>query len=76
MRQYEPRWNAEQQAMIDLMEIKGFGIVPDINEEYTLIKVYTPDGNIVPLMFKDDTEYGALRKVFIFVCGDKWSKYA
>lgn len=73
---YEPQWSAEEQTMIDLMELKGFGIVPDINKEYTIIKVYAPDGNIVPLMFRDDTEYGAIRKVFKFVTDGKGSKYA
>ena len=72
---YEPRWSAEEQTMIDLMEIKGFGVVPDINEEYTIIQLYTPD-NSHPLMFRDDTEYGAIRKVFKFVTDGKGSKYA
>ena len=72
---YEPRWSAEEQTMIDLMEIKGFGVVPDINKEYTIIQLYTPD-NSYPLMFRDDTEYGAIRKVFKFVSDGKGSKYA
>ena len=76
MRSYEPRWSAEEQTMVDLMELRGFGIVPDINEEYTIIKVYAPDGNIVPLLFRADTEYEAIRKVFKFVSDGKGSKYA
>ena len=72
---YEPRWSAEEQTMIDLMEIKGFGVVPDINKDYTIIQLYTPK-NTHPLMFRDDTEHGAIRKVFKFVSDGKGSKYA
>ena len=72
---YEPQWSAEEQTMIDLMELAGFGVVPHINQEYTTIQLYTPN-NTTPLVFKDDTEYGAIRKVFRFALDGKGSWYA
>jgi hypothetical protein len=72
---YEPQWSAEEQTMIDMMVLRGFGVVPIINREFTVINLYTPD-NTQPLLFRDDTEYGAIRKVFKFVCDGKGSKYA
>ena len=74
MGQYEPQWSDEEQTMIELMKIKGFGVVPDINREYTIIQLYTPD-NDRPLLFRDDTEYGAIRKAFKFFTEGKGSKY-
>lgn len=74
MGQYEPQWSVEEQTMIDLMEIKGFGVGTDINREYTIIQLYTPD-NDRPLLFRDDTEYGAIRKAFKFFTEGKGSKY-
>jgi hypothetical protein len=76
MGEYEPQWSAEEQTMIDLMKLAGFGVVPNINREHTTIQLYTPDGNTTPLVFRDDTEYGAIRKVFKFVTDGKGSKYA
>ena len=76
MGDYEPQWSAEEQTMIDMMVMKGYGVVPIINREFTVINLYTPDGNTQPLLFRDDTEYGAIRKVFKFVCDGKGSKYA
>lgn len=72
---YDPQWSAEEQTMIDLIEIKGCAIVPKIAEEYTVIQLYFPD-NDTPLLFRDDTEYGAIRKVFKYVTDGKGSKYA
>ena len=71
---YEPQWSVEEQTMIDLMEIKGFGVGADINREYTIIHLYTP-GNDHPLLFRDDTEYGAIRKAFNYFTEGKGSKY-
>ena len=76
MGDYEPRWSDEEQTMIDMMVLRGYGVVPIINREFTVINLYTPDGNTRPLLFRDDTEYGAIRKVFKFVCNGKGSKYA
>ena len=73
---YDPQWSVEEQTMIDMLEIRGCAIVPKITKEYTLIQLYLPDGNDRPLIFKDDTEYGAIRKVFQYVTEGKGSKYA
>lgn len=72
---YEPSWSAEEQTMIDLMELKGFGFGASIDRDCTVIRLYTPD-NTFPLLFKDDTEYGALRKAFKFASEDKGNEYA
>jgi hypothetical protein len=72
---YEPSWSAEEQTMIDMLELRGFGVGADINREYTIIHLYTPN-NSQPLLFRDDTEYGAIRKAFKFVSDGKGSKYA
>ena len=77
MRTYEPRWSAEEQTMIDLMELRGFGVIPNINRDHTTIQLYTPDnGAQAPLVFRADTEYEAIRKVFKFWSDGKKSKYA
>jgi hypothetical protein len=60
---YEPRWSAEEQTMIDLMNIAGCEVVSDINKEYTTIHVHLPYIKS-SLSFKDCTEYGAIRKAF------------
>ena len=74
MGQYEPQWSVEEQTMIDLMALNGCYINADINREYTIIQLYTPD-NDRPLLFRDDTEYGAIRKAFKFFTEGKDSKY-
>ena len=72
---YEPRWSNEEQTMIDLMEMRGCAIAPMITREYTVIQLYFPD-NHSPLLFKADTEYGAIRKAFKYWSDGKGSKYA
>jgi hypothetical protein len=59
---YEPQWSAEEQTMVDLMKLAGYGVVPDINEEDTIIHLINPNGK--SLYFRDCTEYGAIRKCF------------
>ena len=71
---YEPRWSAEEQTMIDMMKLAGYGVGEDINREYTIIHLYTPD-NDRPLLFRADTEYEAIRKAFKFFSDGKESKY-
>ena len=75
MRRYEPDWSAEEQTMIDVMDLAGYGVNADSNKEYTIIHLYTPD-NSQPLLFRDDTKYGAIRKAFKFWSDGKKSKYA
>ena len=65
---YEPRWSAEEQTMVDLMELNGYAVNADINKEYTRISVYAP--NKLPFDFMADTEYEAIRKAFNY-----WSKH-
>jgi hypothetical protein len=72
---YEPRWNAEEQTMIDVMELNGYAVGEDINKEYTVIHLLPPMSTR-PIMFRDDTEYGAIRKAFKYWSNGKGSKYA
>lgn len=65
---YEPRWNAEEQTMVDLMVLNGYGVVPDINKEYTSITLI-PTGISRNIVFRADTEYEAIRKAF-----NHWNK--
>jgi len=65
---YEPRWSAEEQTMIDVMNLAGCGVTPHIDREFTLIQLFPPDGTA--FQFKADTEYEAIRKAFNF-----WSKH-
>ena len=68
MSEYEPRWSDEEQTMIDLMKLAGFGVVPIINREFTTIQVFTPDGGEIRVT--KDTEYEAIRVAFA-----KWNKF-
>ena len=72
---YEPKWSAEEQTMIDLMELAGYGIGADINRDYTVIHLILPHTK-APLLFRADTEYEALRKAFKYWSEGKGSKYA
>ena len=69
MRTYEPRWSAEEQTMIDLMELSGLRVNADINSEYTDIFLQYQDGEENKFRFRADTPYEAIRKAF-----NTWSK--
>jgi hypothetical protein len=62
-------WSAEEQTMLDLMELNGFFIFIDsnINSDFYVAKLYKPNHTSLP--FKADTEYEALRKAFNY-----WTK--
>lgn len=60
---YEPQWSVEEQTMVDLMKLAGYGVVPDINREYTDIYL-TPPNESLGMRFRADTEYEAIRKCF------------
>jgi hypothetical protein len=64
MGRYEPSWNAEEQTMIDLMELGGYRIWASIDKDYTAIALVRPKAN--DKMFTADTPYEALRKCFSF----------
>ena len=64
---YEPQWSVEEQTMVDMMVLNGYGVTPIINRDYTLIQLFPPDGTA--FQFKADTEYEAVRKAFDF-----WTK--
>jgi len=68
-------WSAEEQTMVDIIKMRGLGLGFDVNREYVIVHLHTPD-NSQPLLFRDDTKYGAIRKVFNFVTEGKGSKYA
>ena len=57
--------------MVDLIELRGFGVLHNINREHTTIQLYTPDnGAQAPLVFRADTKYEAIRKAFNY-----WTKH-
>jgi hypothetical protein len=62
MGRYEPSWSAEEQTMIDLMELGGYRVSADINKESTTIQIYSPVGLLVRTV--KDTEYEAIRVAF------------
>ena len=65
---YEPQWSAEEQTMVDLMVLSGFGVNADINREYSAITL-VPKGVSRHIVFRADTEYEAIRKAF-----NHWNK--
>lgn len=72
---YEPQWSAEEQTMVDLMKLNGFGVIPHIERDFTTIALVSP--NTPDRLFKADTEYEAIRKCFSFWSKNNefWSKY-
>lgn len=65
---YEPQWSAEEQAMIDLMELSGYKVGADIDRNCTVVALFS--ANTPDTMFKADTEYEAIRKAFNY-----WTKH-
>ena len=61
-------WSAEEQTMVDLMELSGCFISPDINKECADIYLY--NGTTEGRRFRADTAYEALRKTFNY-----WTKH-
>jgi hypothetical protein len=68
MGRYEPSWSAEEQTMIDLMELNGCRVWASIDKECTAVALVRPKTN--DKMFTADTPYEALRKAF-----NAWSKH-
>jgi hypothetical protein len=66
---YEPSWSKEEQTMVDLMKLAGYGVVPEINREYTRIVLIPHPPQTAVYKFTADTEYEAIRKAFSF-----WNK--
>ena len=58
-------WSAEEQTMIDLMQLNGHGIEVISNKHYTDI-IVVPSGH----RFRADTTYEAIRKTFTY-----WAKH-
>jgi hypothetical protein len=57
-------WSAEEQTMVDLMQLNGCGVEVISNKHYTDI-VVVPSGYV----FRGDTTYEAIRKAFTY-----WTK--
>ena len=66
---YEPRWSAEEQTMVDLMELNGCKLDVDTTRDFCRIALHYPNLSH-PLYFNSDTEYETLRKAF-----NSWSKH-
>jgi hypothetical protein len=63
-------WSAEEQAMVDLIELNGYSVHADINKEYTRINLQPNPPQTSSYQFTADTAYEAIRKAFTF-----WSKH-
>jgi hypothetical protein len=55
-------WSAEEQTMIDLMELSGYGVSTYTNMDYFIVQLFKPYH--APMPFRADTEHEALRKAF------------
>ena len=65
---YEPQWSAEEQTMVDLMVLSGYGFHADIDREYTTVHLLSPKKSH-RMVFRADTEHEAIRKAF-----NHWNK--
>jgi hypothetical protein len=63
-------WSAEEQTMVDLIELNGFEFNVDINKEYTRINLQPKPPLTSSYQFTADTAHEAIRKAFTF-----WSKH-
>jgi len=66
---HSPQWSAEEQTMIDVMELNGYGVGTDTNMDYHIVQLFEPKTNR-PVTFRADTTYEALRKAFNY-----WTKH-
>lgn len=61
-------WSAEEQTMVDVMKLAGYGVGTNFHKDYSVVQLFEPKTNR-PLTFRADTEYEALRNAFKF-----WNK--
>jgi hypothetical protein len=60
-------WSAEEQTMVDLIELSGFKVDVSTDKDCAVACLFSP--KTLYRMFKADTAYEAIRKAFTF-----WSK--
>jgi hypothetical protein len=61
-------WSAEEQTMVDLIELNGYGVLTTAHKEYNIVQIFEPKTNR-PVTFRADTKYEAIRKAFTY-----WTK--
>jgi hypothetical protein len=61
-------WSAEEQTMVDLMELNGFKVDVSTDKEFAVACLFSP--KTLYRMFKADTAYEAIRKAFTY-----WTKH-
>jgi hypothetical protein len=61
-------WSAEEQTMIDLMDLNGWAVSASIDKERTDVVLFHSTKNY--FTFRADTEHEAIRKAFNF-----WTKH-
>jgi hypothetical protein len=61
-------WSAEEQTMIDLMDLNGWAVSASIDKERTDVVLFHSTKNY--FTFRADTAYEALRKAFNY-----WAKH-
>jgi hypothetical protein len=57
-------WSAEEQTMIDLMDLNGWAVSASIDKERTDVVLFHSTKNY--FTFRADTAYEAIRKAFTF----------
>lgn len=63
MGRYEPSWSAEEQTMVDLMQLNGYGVRADAFMDYYVFQLFGPETNS-PITFRGDTTHEVVRKAF------------
>jgi hypothetical protein len=58
-------WSAEEQTMVDLVELSGYSVLTTAHMDYHIVQLFEPKTNR-PVTFRADTEYEAIRKAFKF----------
>ena len=66
---YSPQWSAEEQTMVDLMELNGYSVLTNTHMDYHIVQLIDPKTKR-PVTFRADTKYEAIRKAFTY-----WTKH-
>jgi hypothetical protein len=64
-----PQWSAEEQTMVDLMELNGYSVLTNTHMDYHIVQLIDPKTKR-PVTFRADTKYEAIRKAFTY-----WTKH-
>ena len=62
-------WSAEEQTMVDLMELNGYSVLTNTHMDYHIVQLIDSKTKR-PVTFRADTKYEAIRKAFTY-----WTKH-